>query len=75
MTEPERRALAESLWANPLFHDLFTEQEKTATEACIWAKDDDARRFAAQKVRAIQTIRRDCEIAMRAAPERKGAPA
>jgi hypothetical protein len=75
MTEQERNALAESLWANPLYHALFEELETGATVACIWASDDETRRAAAMRVQAIQTLRQDCEAQLRNTHERKGAPA
>ena len=75
MTDQERKALAESLVANPLFHALFDDMEKSATDACIWAGDDETRRFAAMRVQAIQNLRSDCAEALRSTPERKGAPA
>ena len=75
MTEQERKALAESLVANPLFHALFDGMEKNATEACVWAKDDETRRFAAMRVQAIQSLRSDCAEALRNTPDRKSAPA
>ena len=75
MTEQERKALAESLVANPLFHALFDDMEKSATEACIWAADDESRRFAAMRVQAIINLRTDCAEALRSTPDRKGAPA
>jgi len=75
MTEQERKNLAESLVANPLFHVLFDDMEKSATEACIWASDDETRRFAAMRVQAIQNLRTDCTEALRNTHDRKGAPA
>jgi hypothetical protein len=75
MTDQERKALAESLHANPLFHALFAELEASATQACIWATDEDTRRAAAMRVQAIQTLRQDCEEALRSKPASKGAPA
>jgi hypothetical protein len=75
MTPTERRNLAESLMANPLFSELLSEQEATATARCIHAKDDDERRLYAFRVQVIQTFRRDCEAALRNTPDRKGAPA
>jgi hypothetical protein len=75
LTPTERRNLAESLLANPLFLELLSEQEASATARCIHAKDDDERRLFAFRVQVIQTFRRDCEAALRSTPDRKGAPA
>ena len=75
MTKTERRNLAESLLANPLFDELLSEQEASATQRCIHAKDDDERRLYAIRAQVIQTFRRDCEAALRNTPDRGGAPA
>lgn len=75
MTEQERRALAEGLWANPLFHDMFDRLETNATQLCIWAQDDEQRLLAALRVQTIQNLRTDCEEALRSTPARKNAPA
>ena len=75
MTDQERKALAESLWANPLFHALFAELEANATDACIWAPDEPTRHARALRVQALQPLRTDCEAFLRSTPARKGAPA
>ncbi len=75
MTDEERHALAESLLANPLFLVLFAEMEADATQACIWAADEDNRRAAAMRVQAIQTLRTDCVASLRNTQPRKSAPA
>ena len=75
MTAEERASLAESLLANPLFHTLFAEMEHNATQACIWAQDEDTRRAAAMRVQAIQNLRADCQASLRSTQPRKSAPA
>lgn len=75
MTPTERRNLAESLLANPLFDDIMSGLERAAIEQCIYATDDDTRRFCAQKVQAVRSFRQDCVAALRNTPSLKGAPA
>lgn len=75
MTPTERRNLAESLLANPLLETIMSELESTAIEQCVYATDDDSRRFAAQKVQAVRSFRQDCVDALRNTPPMKGAPA
>lgn len=75
MTPRERAALAESLLANPLFAELFNAEERDATEAMIYATDDEARARAAMRVQAIRNLRSDCENSLRETAKRKSAPA
>lgn len=60
MTPKERAAWAEQLLANPLFGALFESVEHDATEAMIYATDDETRARAAMRVQAIRDMRRDC---------------
>lgn len=75
MTPRERAALAESLLGNPLFAELFNGVEHDATEAMIYATDDETRARAAMRVQAIRSLRSDCENSLRETAKRKGAPA
>lgn len=75
MTPRERASMAEQLLANPLFAELFDKVEKTATEAMIYATNDETRAENATRVQAIRTMRRDCESSLRNTDERKAAPA
>lgn len=75
MTSKERASLAEQLLANALFSELFDSVEKTATEAMIYATDDDTRARSAMRVQAIRTLRSDCEACLRSTREPKAAPA
>ena len=75
MTPKERAALAESLLGNPLFAELFNGEERDATEAMIYAADDEARYRAAVRVQAIRNLRSDCENSLRNTATRKAAPA
>lgn len=75
MTPKERASLAEQLLANALFSELFDSVEKTATEAMIYATDDDTRARSAMRVQAIRSLRADCENCLRDTRQRKSAPA
>ena len=75
MTPKDRASLAEQLLANPLFGVLFDGIERDATEAMIYAADDDTRARAALRVQAIRNLRSDCINSLRDASQRKGAPA
>lgn len=75
MTPRERANMAEQLLANPLFAELFDKVEKTATEAMIYATNDETRAENATRVQAIRTMRRDCEASLRNDATRKAAPA
>ena len=75
MTPRERANMAEQLLANPLFSELFDKVEKTATEAMIYASDDETRAENASRVQAIRTMRRDCEASLRNTDARRAAPA
>jgi hypothetical protein len=65
MNDKERAALAEQLLANPLFAELFNGVEHDATEAMIYAKDDDTRARAAMRVQAVRSLRDDCMSSLR----------
>jgi hypothetical protein len=71
MTDKERASLAEQLLANPLFAELFNGVERDATEAMIYAKDDDTRARAAMRVQAVRSLRDDCMSSLRATREPK----
>lgn len=75
MTPNERAALADSLLANPLFAELFNGVERDATEAMIYAPDDEARARAAMRVQEVRKLRSDCNNALMDMKPRKGAPA
>lgn len=75
MTPTERRNAAQMLLDNPLFDETMSGLERAAIEQCIYATDDDTRRFAAQKVQAVRSFRQDCVAALRNTPPPKGAPA
>lgn len=66
MTPQERKSLAEQLLANPLFNATFDRLEKDATEAMIYAQDDEARLRFAFRVQEIRSFRHDCIAALRA---------
>lgn len=59
MTPAERLAGARNLLDSPLFHELVTELETNAINACVYADPtDDAKRAAyAAEVRAIRKFR------------------
>ena len=71
MTPRERASLAEQLLTNPLFAELFNGVEHTATEAMIYATDDDTRARAAMRVQAIRSLRNDCMNSVRDTAARK----
>ena len=75
MTPTERRNAAQMLLDNPLFDETMSKLERAAIEQCIYAQDDETRRFAAQKVQAVRSFRQDCEALLRNTPPLKGAPA
>ncbi len=75
MTPTERRNAAQMLLDNPLFDETMAGLERSAIEQCIYAQDDETRRFAAQKVQAVRSFRQDCEALLRNSPPPKGAPA
>jgi hypothetical protein len=75
MTPAERASLAEQLLSNPLFAEVMDGLERNATEAMIWAADDDIRRREAFRVQAIRAFRQDCEAALRNTQAAKGAVA
>lgn len=75
MTPADRQTLAEQLWGNPLFHTMIDEMERDATNACIWASDEQTRHAAAMRTQAIQRLRSDCEASLRSNQTRKSAPA
>jgi hypothetical protein len=65
MTQPERASLAEQLLGNPLFVALFDGVERDATEALIYAVDDDTRARAAMRVQAVRSMRDECVNSLR----------
>ena len=71
MTPTERASLAESMMANPMFADLFDGIERNATEAMIYAADDDTRARAAMRVQEVRKLRQDCISALRDPAPRK----
>ena len=71
MTPKERASLAEQLLANPLFADLFNGLERTATEALIYAADDDTRARAAIRVQSVRALRDECRNSLRDTTPRK----
>lgn len=75
MTPDERKALAESLTANPLYDEILAKIEHDAIESLVYAKTEDDRIAAQWRVRAARQFRSDCEAALRSTPHRKAAPA
>lgn len=75
MTPKERASLAEQLLGNPLFAELLNGVEHAATEAMIYATDDDARARAAMRVKEVRSLRNDCTNALRDMTPRRDAPA
>lgn len=75
MTPQERKNLAEQLLSNPLWAELFDGVEKSATEAMIYATDDETRAAHANRVLAIRHLRGDCEANLRSDRPRKSAAA
>ena len=71
MTPRERASLAEQLLTNPLFAALFDGVEHTATEAMIYATDDDTRARAAIRVQAVRALRDECRNSLRDTTPRK----
>jgi hypothetical protein len=65
MTDKERASLAEQLLANPMFTELLAGVEHDATEAMIYAPDDDTRARAAMRVQAVRRLRDDCVNSLR----------
>jgi hypothetical protein len=68
-------SLAEQLLANPLFGELFDRLEREAVETMIAAPDDETRAWGALRVKAIRSLRTDCEAMLRNTRPRKAAPA
>lgn len=76
MTSDERRALAEQLNANPLFHEILDAMEAQAVEACLAeGATDEQRARAAFYARASRSFRKDCMALLRNDRPRKPAPA
>lgn len=75
MTPAERKGLAESLMANPLYDEIMSGIEASAIERMIYAVDDKTRLEAALAVKASRSFRQDCEAALHSDQPRKGAPA
>ena len=73
MTKDERRALAESLIANPLWTELFEMQERHAIEPMIYTDDQEERRLFALRVQVIRALRHDCEAMLRNTEPDRGA--
>ncbi|MGB7243559.1 MAG: hypothetical protein WBC93_15925 [Sulfitobacter sp.] len=75
MNAKERAGLAESLLGNPLWDELFNEVEAAAIEAMVYAETEELRAENAHRIRAIRTLRSDCEQSVHSIRERKAAPA
>lgn len=74
MTNEERKALAESLIANPLMENILAEIEKSATEALIYASNEQDRIKGQADVLAARAFRSALTRAVNT-HKRKGAPA
>lgn len=59
MTDEERKRAAQTVLAIPFFTQMIDALEKTAVDACVFAKYDDheARQAHAAEARAIRRIR------------------
>ena len=75
MTPDERKALAESLLANPLFTAVMAQLEASAIERLVNATTDLARHECQLRVHAVRSFRADCEASLRSTRPVKGAPA
>ena len=75
MTPEARQSLAEQLLSNPLFAVLMDELEQGAVEQMVYAETDTLRAEGAMRVRAVRSLRSDCEKSLRSTRERKAAPA
>ena len=75
MTPDERKALAESLLANPLWAVLMAEQDAAAIERLVNATTDLTRHECQLRVHAVRSFRADCEASLRSTRPVKGAPA
>lgn len=73
MNKDERKALAEQLNANPLFHALLDDMEKAAVEALVRADTEQKRVEGQWRVLSVRSFREDCGEYLRSTPERKGA--
>jgi hypothetical protein len=59
MTPYERKALAEQITANPLYHEILDGMESGAIEALVNASDEKSRLERQLKVQAIRQFRSD----------------
>ena len=75
MTPDERKALAESLLANPLFTAVMAQLEASAIERLVNATTDLTRHECQLRVHAVRSFRADCEASLRSTRPVKGAPA
>lgn len=75
MTPDERKALAEQLDGNPLWHELLNEIETSAVEALVYAQSEQDRVEAQWRVRSARSFREDCQGYLVSTPKRRGAPA
>lgn len=64
MTDDDRRRAAQAALEIPFFVHLLDELEKSAVNACIFAKYDDheARQAFAAEARAIKRVRQSLEV-------------
>lgn len=74
MTPQERKSLAEQITGNPLFKAILDEMEQGATEALIYAQDNETRLTRQLMVQAIRTFRQDLAATLNT-HEPKAAPA
>lgn len=65
LSEQERKALAESMLANPLYGEIMSKIEHDALESCVYAVNDLDRFHAAERVKAVRKFRSDCEALLR----------
>lgn len=75
MTPQERKSLAEQLLSNPLWGVLFDGLEASAVEQMIYTDDEEHRAKLAMRVKAIRSLREDCEAELRNDQKRRAAPA
>lgn len=75
MTPDERKALAEQLDGNPLWHEILNTIEADAVEALIHAKTEQDRVETQWRVLSARSFREDCQDLLVSTPKRTGAPA
>lgn len=74
MQDSERKALAEQIHANPLFHEILNGIERDAMEHLVNADTDQARIDAQTRVKAARAFRDELTMMVNKR-ERRGAPA